>query len=543
MRCSATGQESSQGEPPRQKRELSYASMLKAIDKDHHRDASETCTYLATERKGTTVTVEGNTERFLQPPRRRGLTDSAVVALRQAASSYFEANRDGSNNGALGRERVQIDALGANLAEFMNELNDTLQDSVFTSIRSNWRDHQAFTDDSALLSVTSATVFAGGGHAGARPAMTSLERDAGLFTVHIDLGGCDGIPGGNNARGAIYADSLIGDKELPIYGPLMPGDMVIHESSERTSAIIVPAEIHDLAAKGMHSLDNPARRSIFETAESSRHYALRLVVTASTVDESDSLTPEAPAGERSYWLRSIARFSDDRLRYLTLAGLIDNSDPETHLWLGFDYMSNDDDNNPGQRLSDLNKAIFHLQRASILSPNDPRVQYQLATALSAKMQCEETVEEDILPVIEALDRSAEFESATIKLGVSSVQDLLVGLNGLSENLCRIGDFNGALDSIDRWAEASSVRSNLSIEDLTSQDSTCPDFEWITAKGGEGDTKVAVRTLGDMAVFEPDDIRILRSAADIMFASGLQTSRYTMQYEGAYSVNSNNVTKA
>lgn len=539
VRCSAS-QEPPPGEPPRQKKELSFSSILKAIDKDHYREASESCTYLAAERKGTATTAavegnkEGNKERFIQPPRRRGLTDSAVVALRQAASSYFEANRDGPNNGALGRERVQLDAiLGANLADFMNELNDTLQESVYTSIRSNWEDHQAFMDDSSLLSVTSATVFAGGGYAGARPAMTSLERDAGLFTVHIDLGGRDDIPGGNDAHGAIYADSLIGGMELPIFGPLMPGEMVIHRASERTSAIIVPAAIHDLAAKGMHSLDNHARRSIFKAAESSRHYALRLVVTARRENNDDSLTPEAPAEERSYWLRSIARFSDDRLRYLTLAGLMDSSDPETHLWLGFDYMSSDGNTNPGQRLRDLNKAVFHLQRASILSPNDPRVQYQLATALSAKMQCEEAVEDDILPVIEALERSTECESAAVKLGVSSVQDLLVGLNGLSENLCRIGDFNRALGSIDRWAEASSVRSNLAIEDLASQDDgACPEFESITANGGEGDTcRVFVRTRGDIAVFEPNDIRRLRLAADNMFASGLQTSRYTMQYEG------------
>jgi len=417
----------------------------------------------------------------------------------------------------------------------MDELNDTLVESVYTSIRSNWEDHQAFMDDSALLSVTSATVFAGGGHAGARPTMTSLERDAGLFTVHIDLGGCDDIPGDSNAHGAIYADSLIGDMELPIIGPLKPGEIVIHESSERTSAIIVPAAIHDLAAEGMHSLDNPARRGIFKAAESSRHYALRLVVTTRIENADASFTPEAPVAERSYRLRSIARFSDDRLRYLTFAGLMDSSDPENHLWMGFDYMSSDGNNNPGQRLSDLNKAVFHLQRASILSPNDPRVQFQLATALSAKMQCEETAEDDILPVIEALERSAECESATVKLGVSSVQDLSVGLNGLSENLCRIGDFKRALGSIDLWAEASSVRSNLAIEDLTSQESHArPEFEWITAKGGEGDTcKVAVRTLGDIAVFGPEDIRALRSAADKRFASGLQTSRYTMQYEGAF----------
>ena len=58
----------------------------------------------------------------------------------------------------------------------------------------------------------------------------------------------------------------------------------------------------------------------------------------------------------------------------------------------------------------------------------------------------------------------------------------------------------------------------------------PEYEYITSAV---EKNVAVRTVGDVPVFSTEDIAILTDAANRHFAraAGVQTSRYTMQYEG------------
>jgi len=421
------------------------------------------------------------------------------------------------------------------------------------------------------LCVASATIFAGGGHSGAKVAMTTLERDAGLFVVHIDLGNdqqVTQVPGDmsstyeNGVKGAIYLESLVeesGKVTESIVGPLNPGQIVVHKSEERTAAIITPSNLRDLD-DDTQSLDSLLRRQLLRTAESTRHYALRLVLTTRLSPKEGNINassdvalsfPEAPPAERSYRLRSFARTRDDKVRYLTLAGLIDTVDHETHLWLGFDYLSRID--NPDytvdtkQRLSDVNKAVFHLERAAALSPNDPRVYFQLATALGAKMECEKTLSLEGGVVIEpsesetldqlahlaaVLEKSALFESVAVKLGINGIQDLTSCLNALAETRCKMGDFQNALNVIDRWAECGSIRSSLATEDMSiSTTKEIPRYEWISSE--ETGRKVAVKTLGETPLFDDDDIRLIVSAADRRFAqaNGKQLSRYTMQYVG------------
>jgi hypothetical protein len=420
-----------------------------------------------------------------------------------------------------------------------------------------------------MLSVSSATVFANGGHSGAKVPMTTLERDAGLFVVHIDLGNeqqLSSIADESVASGGIYFESLVhesGKITDSVVGPLDPGQVVVHKSNERTAAIIAPKNLRDLEYKdNRQTLDTLMRRQLLKTAEGTRHYALRLVLTThrsankATVntnnDESDGemAYPEAPPAERSYRLRNFARIKDDRVRYLTLAGLIDTSDHETHLWLGFDYLSRID--NPDykvdteQRLSDINKAIFHLQKAAALNPSDPRVHFQLGTALGAKLECEKTlaqndfetnqISEDLLEqraeLATVLEKSALYESAAVKLGINGIQDLTSCLNALAQTRCEMGDFGTALNVIDQWAECGSIRSSLAIEDtsITSTIET-PTYEWLTSDATG--RKVTVRTIGDTPLFDEDDRRILIAAADRSFAqaNGKQLSRYTMQYVG------------
>ena len=103
--------------------------------------------------------------------------------------------------------------------------------------------------------------------------------------------------------------------------------------------------------------------------------------------------PEAPSEERSYCLQSYARFCrEDRVCYLTLAGLLDLDDYENHLWLRFDYIARI--NNPDyqcdllQQLSDISKAVFHLEKAKARCPTDSQVYFQLVSAIGAKMDIE-----------------------------------------------------------------------------------------------------------------------------------------------------------
>jgi hypothetical protein len=444
---------------------------------------------------------------------------------------------------------------------------------IYPSVRSGWPNHDAFsfTKDSdaargiPALTVTSASVFAGGGFPSAKAAMTTFERDAGLFVVHIDLGNDNHVE--TPVMGALYMESLVDEckmkSDLPIVGPLLPGQMVVHQSMQRTAAIMVPSNVHHLKENGLSTVDSLSRTHILRAAECTRHYALRLILTTKNIigfETSDGVPkvaiPEAPSEERSYRLRNYARFCrDDRVRYLTLAGLLDFDDYENHLWLGYDYIARVD--NPEyqcdllQRLSDVNKAVFHLEKAAALCPTDSRIFFQLATAIGAKMDCEKRLilegdddhyrvtGSDEVPglkrMAEALKRSADLESAPVKVGVNGIEDLAICLNALSETQCKLGEFGKALNALDRWAECGSIRSALSLEDTNIQMQKTPRYEWIQAtdKRDGQNRNVAVRTVGDVPVFEPEDIALLRAAADNRFAlaAGMQTSRYTMQYEG------------
>ena len=99
-----------------------------------------------------------------------------------------------------------------------------------------------------------------------------------------------------------------------------------------------------------------------------------------------------------------------------------------------------------------------------------------------------------------------------------------------------------MNVIDKWAECGSIRSNLAIEDQSSSigggynNALLPSYEWITTPN-DNKNVIAIRTVGDVPVLDEDDITMLRSAADKRFAiaAGVQTSRYTMQYEGKSSV--------
>lgn len=192
--------------------------------------------------------------------------------------------------------------------------------------------------------------------------------------------------------------------------------------------------------------------------------------------------------------------------------------------------------------------MFHLETAATLCPTDARVHFQLATAIGAKMDCEKRLisegngETDITwsagadraKVAAALERSAQLESAAVKAGVNGIEDLSICLNALAQTRCELGEYDKALDAMDRWAECGSIRSALAVEDNAIQLGEIPNHEWIQSPGSDGKGRnVAVRTVGDTPLFQPEDIDLLRSAADRRFAlaAGIQTSRYTMQYEG------------
>jgi tetratricopeptide (TPR) repeat protein len=566
-----------------EQKEFSYAAILKAVDESHYTEATQSCTYLGTEiltkhnNNDGVKSVDTHINLPFNSPPNPIMSDDAVRSLRSAAQRYF-IEKKGYNRVEI--DRVSLDDLltsnESSDSAWKESLDDAMVKYIYPTIRSGWPKHDAFKESTQgilpVLTVTSASVFASGGYPGAKAVMTTFERDAGLFMVHIDLGNDHNIDDdddvGSAVMGALYMESLVDESKmkskLPIIGPLLPGQMIVHNSMQRTAAIMVPSDIHDLNEKDQSTVDCLARTHILRAAEGARHYALRLVVTTSINVETNennnhgqtAYIPEAPSEERSYRLRSYARFcGDDRVRYLTLAGLLDIDDYENHLWLGFDYIARID--NPDykcdliQRLSDVNKAIFHLERAAVLCPTDSRVHFQLATAIGAKMDCEKRLmlEEvgdeyivnksdealDRQKMAQALERSADLESAAVKLGVNDIQDLSICLNALAETRCKAGAFDQALDALDRWAECGSIRSCLAIEDTSAQAKAATKYEWIKATDKEGGQtrNVAVRTVGNVPVFEQEDISLLRRAADDRFAiaAGIQTSRYTMQYEG------------
>ena len=416
---------------------ISYSAILKAIDRDAYNEALQSCSYLVSEdyyyhvnesRKATknTVTIETQSEeatlanKCYHSPSNPVLSTETVHALQTAAQHYFENNRKYEDEElvgsavALGIERVDLANLLSNDNENKNErwkedLNDCLVQIVYPSIRSVWPSssldtHSEKTKDelltnsqqqqqSSLLTVTSATIFANGGYAGSKSSMTTFERDAGLYVVHIDLGneimgrgwGDERGEQEEEAMGAIFMESLVSNddtennnnakqQQSPIVGPLQPGQMILHKSNERTAVLTaVPSDIHELEC---NALDCKQRTSIIQSSEGNRHYVLRLVLSSSLAIESSNngnassssssstqeeedeevnddnillLPPQAPMEERSYRLRSYARFRDDRVRYITLAGLLDVNDHENHLWLGFDYIARmTDDDNEGE---------------------------------------------------------------------------------------------------------------------------------------------------------------------------------------------------
>lgn len=573
-------------------KEFSYAAILKVIDESHYQQATESCTYLSSEKltsdnESRVESIHDDVLVYLSPAAPI-LSDDAVNELRIVAQKYFVEKGRGNNRTST-IDRVQLeDLLPIDVEwdpEWRRQLESALMHDIYPSIRSHWLRYHDENEGqrnsgnksksnasrfSSVLTVVSASVFAGGMFTGAQAGLTTLERDAGMFVVHIDLGN-DGHIGKESelpVMGALYIESLLKKEESQsnesIVGPLVSGQMIVHKSSERTAAIVVPSNIHDVVVNSETStLDCISRTQILRAAERARHFVLRLVLTTkkcTDVDDGDTTKrkdiTEAPLEERSYRLRNYARFSGEgRVRYLTLAGLLDLSDYENHLWLGFDYISRIE--NPEyqfdlcQRLSDVNKAVFHLETASKLCPTDSRVFFQLATALGAKMECEMRLRleegdvhnfltesdkaSNLLKMADALERSAFLESAAVKAGVNGVQDLAICLNVLAETWCKAGEFDKALGALDRWAECGSVRSALSIEDTSAQlqINSCR-YEWIMATDDFGKTRhIALKTVGDTPLFESSDINILRAAADKRFAlaAGVQTSRYTMQYEG------------
>jgi len=552
--------------------EPSDEDILKEIDRKHYNDAIKLCSYLASE----AITSVGDklhecdTTKAYHSPTNTVLSDEAINTLRTTAHSYFEKRRE-NNHGAWGMEKVELGELLVSTDDvgWKKELDDALTQNIYPLIRSGWPTHDALSlpnntivkkeyHQHPVLTVTSATVVAGCGFPSTQATLTTLERDAGLFVVHIDLGNDDQVA--NTAvMGALYLESLTAGCEVqsnPIVGPLKPGQMVVHRSIERTSAIVVPSDIQSLEQQNKKSsLDTSLRRQILKAAESTRHYALRLVVTTKIESNDETDISEAPSEERSYRLRTFSRLLSSRMRYLTLASELDPFSSEIHFWLGFDYLAKSSpDNQLGvhQQLSYIDKAVFHLEKAASLCPTDARVHFQLAATLKAKLEWEKrllTEQADgdaesvyLTRVADALERSVQLGSAAVRVCATDTSDLSITLSTLAETRCKMGEFEEALNIIDKWAECGSLRSALAIEDRSHKlHSRIPSYKWIQTQGYEEDIHksilnrrdVAVATVGDVRVFEPEDISLLRAAADKHFAqaAGKQTSRYTMQYEG------------
>jgi len=623
-------------------KEPSYTAILKAIDYDHQREAVESYPYLVSESvddippfgessSSTAAAVVENLGGDKREKREKKvyqfsstpvLNENTVNVIRNAAKTYFNSQREENEGMALDIDRVDLSDLmntgGPNSEILVSEINKALETVVYPTVREGWYDHDAFTPiqstdakleseqqvkSQPVLTVTSASIFANGGYNGAKPSMTTFERDAGLFVVHVDLGNEHNGVDEAKVVGGIFMESLIPSSTATvnkssslntqaIVGPMFPGQGIIHKSNERTAALVVPSNIHELGQlqheNGMgdeerEGLDCNSRSEIIKSAETNRHYALRLVLTTKHLDissqqqlqdhqqqkESDKAedTPqyEAPAEERSYRLRNYAKFREDRVKYVTLAGLIDITSHENYLWLGFDYlgrMTNNESTEGGasseggvdlhEQLSYVNKAIYNLEKATRLCETDARVYFQLATALKAKMDVEQRLllqqsdgSEDngnigmidesthLTQISKALEQSAHLESAAVKAGVNGIQDLTICLNALADTSARMGQYNKALSVIDKWAECGSIRSSLAVEDRSVlQQGVCdaPSYEYITSADNK---KVSVRTVGDVPVFSTEDIAMLTDAANRHFAraAGAQTSRYTMQYEG------------
>ena len=556
--------------------DASDETILRDIDRKHNNDANQLCSYLASEAITSArdeVLPKFDTTTAYQSPPTPILSDEAISALRTTTQRYFEKRRRESNNsGAWGMEVVDLGDLDAESdISWKNELNDALTQNIYPLIRSGWSSHDALSgNDQQVLTVSSATLVTGWGSPGGKATLTPLQSDAGLFVVHIDLGNDGQGQVGNiftsedtPVMGALYVESLISTDSVsqannePIVGPLKPGQMVVHSSNERTAAIVVPSDIHSLEQTNKSSLDTISRRQILKAANN-RHYALRLVLTTKTKSNDETDIPEAPSEERSYRLRQFSKLLDSRMRYLTLASQLDEDDGENHLSLGFDYLAKSSpDNQLGlHQQSYIDKAVFHLEKAAMLCPTDARVHFQLATALMAKMESAKRLpmEEDdsdydalesvyLRRVRDALERSVQLGSAAVRVCADGIDDLATSLHKLAEILCKMGEFEEALSVIDKWAECGSLRSALAVEDTNHQhESPIPSFKWIQTQGDYGMNShtnilnrrdVALTTVGEVRVFQPEDISLLRAAADKHFAQtvGQQTSRYTMQYEG------------
>lgn len=555
--------------------DASDEAILRDIDRKHNNDANQLCSYLASESiksAGDEILPKFDTATAYHSPPNPILSDEAISALRTTTQRYFEKRRSESNDSeAWGMEMVDLDELHAELdVSWKKDLDDALTQNIYPLIRSGWSSsHDALSgNDQQVLTVSSATLVTGWGCPGGKAALTPLERDAGLFVVHIDLGndGQDKVANTFSSEedtpvmGALYLESLISTDSVgernnePIVGPLKPGQMVVHRSNERTAAIVVPSDIHSLEQKNKSSLDTVSRRRILKAAEANRHYALRLVLTIKTESNDETDIPEAPSEERSYQLRQLSSLLDSRTRYLTLASQLVEDDGENHLSLGVDYLSKlSPDNQLG---SYIDKAVFHLEKAAVLCPTDARVHFQLATALMAKMESAKRLRmedgsdyEDLESAYlrrarDALERSVQLRSAAVRVCADGIDDLAISLHKLAATLSKMGEYEEALSVIDKWAECGSLRSALAIEDTNhEQESPIPSFKWIQTQGDYGTNPnsnilnrrdIALTTVGDVRVFEPEDISLLRAAADKHFARNAgQTSRYTMQYEGKF----------
>ena len=185
----------------------------------------------------------------------------------------------------MGIDRVSLGELlamdGGPNPGWKTSLHAALVKFIYPSVRSGWPHHDAFslTKDSdaahgfSVLTVTSASVIAGGGFPGVKVAMTTFERNAGLFVVHIDLGNDNHIKSDAESpvMGALYMEALVDEckmkSNLPIVGPFMPGQMVMHQSIQKTAAIMVPSNVHDLKEYGQSTVDSLSRTHILRALD------------------------------------------------------------------------------------------------------------------------------------------------------------------------------------------------------------------------------------------------------------------------------------
>ncbi|KAK1736629.1 tetratricopeptide repeat-containing protein [Skeletonema marinoi] len=434
-----------------EKKELSYASILKAIDESHHNDATQACTYLPDETQIQAIDAVDAKPAELYQSHPTLLKEETVHAIRSAARNFFEQRGDN-----WGLQDVVLDELLSEGSEWKKELDDAVTKVV------------SLGSSKLLTNGDICNYLCWWRISGSCSHTTALERDSGMITAHIDLGTdeiYDEANQQNKAMGGLFMESLVNDALVDtasaVVGPLTPGQLVVHRSMERTAAMILPSNLHEIEAESKeHSkqsgLDNPTRTKILKTAETARHYCLRLTLTVKNNENQEEIA--------EHLLRK-----DDRVRYLTLAGIIDVDDYENHLWLGFDYSARantEDEVDISQRMSDINKAIFHLQKAAELCPNDARVPFQLGNAFVARNSM--------------MDQAGE--------GTEQYADLS------EQQLCKMGEFDSAVDVISSGVNAP--------EDLASHEpKSIPKFEWI--KAGERD--VAITTYGDTAVFDEDDI--------------------------------------